>query len=64
MSRSVVLYINHTIKMNEREVRRLTPYTEYEISLAAGNIYGFGEERNLIFISAEAGERKILTSND
>ena len=50
--------------MNEREVRRLTPYTEYEISLAAGNIYGFGEERNLIFISAEAGERKILTSND
>ena len=64
ISRLLVLNINHTNKINEKEVQGLSPYTEYEISIAAGNVYGFGEERNVTFTSAEAGEQKILASND
>ena len=63
-SRFLVLNITHTNKINEKEVQGLSPYTEYEISIAAGNVYGFGEERNITFTSAEAGEQTILTSND
>ena len=60
----LVLNINHTNKINEKEVQGLLPYTEYEISIAAGNVYGFGEERNVTFTSAEAGQQKIFSSND
>ena len=60
----LVLNINETNNTNEKEVQGLSPYTEYEISIAAGNVYGFGEERNVTFTSAEAGEQKILASND
>ena len=61
ISRFLVLNINHTSKINEKEVQGLLPYTEYEISIAVGNVYGFGEEINVTFTSAEAGEQKILT---
>ena len=63
ISRFLVLNINHTNNINEKEVQGLSPYTEYELSIAAGNVYGFGEERNVTFTSAEAGEQQILTSS-
>ena len=48
--------MNHTNKINEKEVQGLSPYTEYEISIAAGNVYGIGEEKTLTFMSGEAGK--------
>ena len=43
--------------MNEYEINNLTPYTTYEISVAAGNYYyGFGEESNTSFLTSEEGE--------
>ena len=37
----------------------LTLYTTYEISLAAGNIYGFGEESIVLFITSEEGKHEL-----
>ena len=42
--------------MNKYEINNLTPYTTYEISVAAGNYYGFGEESNTSFLTSEEGE--------
>ena len=44
--------------MNEYEIHNLTPYSTYEISVAAGNdYYGFGEEsNNTSFLTSEEGE--------
>ena len=43
--------------MNGYEINNLTPYTTYEISVAAGNYYHqFGEESNTSFLTSEEGE--------
>ena len=53
-----------TGKVNEYEFNNLTPYSTYEISVAAGNNeYGFGEDSFIAFITSEEGEcemRKLL----
>jgi hypothetical protein len=51
----VILNIT-TGKVNKYEINNLTPYTTYEISVAAGNDYGFGEESNTSFLTSEEGE--------
>ncbi len=45
-----------TGKVNEYELNNLTPYTTYEISVAAGNYRGFGEETTTSFRTSEEGE--------
>ena len=46
-----------TGKVNIYKINNLTPYTTYEISVAAGNQdYGFGEESNTSFLTSEEGE--------
>ena len=47
---------NTTGKVNEYEINNLTSYTTYEISVAAGNNYGFGEETTSSFLTSEEGE--------
>ncbi|CAB3986009.1 tyrosine- phosphatase Lar isoform X3, partial [Paramuricea clavata] len=48
------LILNITIgRVNGYEINNLTPYTAYEISVAAGNDYGFGEESNTSFFTSE-----------
>jgi hypothetical protein len=42
--------------VNKYEINNLTPYTTYEIFVAAGNYYGFGEESNTSFLTSEEGE--------
>jgi hypothetical protein len=43
--------------VNKYEIHNLTPYTTYEISVAAGNYYyQFGEESNTSFLTSEEGE--------
>ena len=43
--------------MNEYEINNLTPYTTYEISVAAGSYYyEFSEESNTSFLTSEEGE--------
>jgi hypothetical protein len=42
--------------VNKYEINNLTPYTTYEISVAAGNDYGFSEESNTSFLTSEEGE--------
>ena len=65
ISRFVVLNIIHTNKINEKEIQGLSTYTEYELSIEAGNVYGFGEEKTFIFTSGETGNQiKVpLSSN-
>ena len=49
-----------TGKVNEYEFNNLTPYTTYEISVAAGNDeYGFGEDSFIAFITSEEGGFEI-----
>ena len=45
-----------TGRVNEYQLNNLTPYTTYEISVAAGNHYGFGEESVTSFLTSEEGE--------
>ena len=45
-----------TGKVNEYKINNLTPYTTYEISVAAGNYFGFGEESNTSFSTTSEGE--------
>jgi hypothetical protein len=45
-----------TGKVNEYELNNLTSYTTYEISVAAGSYYGFGEESVTLFLTSEEGE--------
>ncbi|XP_028416861.1 uncharacterized protein LOC114541076 [Dendronephthya gigantea] len=49
---SLILNIN-TGKINEYKIDKLTPYTSYEISVAAGNKDGFGEETISSFLTLE-----------
>ena len=42
-----------TRKVNKYVIYNLTPYTTYEISVAAGNRYGFGEETTTSFLTSE-----------
>ena len=48
-----------TVKVNEYIIKNLTSYTTYEISVAAGNGYGFGEESVTSFLTSEEGECEI-----
>ena len=52
------LIVNVTTgKVNQYKIDYLTPYTTYEVSVAAGNKYGFGEETTTSFsIASEEGE--------
>ncbi len=52
---SLILSIT-TAKVNEYEINNLTSYTRYEISVAGGNSYGFGEETITSFLTSEEGE--------
>ena len=52
----VLIISGNTGKVYEYKLRDLTPYTTYEISVAAGNTHGFGEETNTWFITSEEGE--------
>ena len=53
---SLILNIT-TGRVNKYEINNLTPYTTYEISVAAGNYYyQFGEESNTSFLTSEEGE--------
>ncbi len=45
-----------TKKVNEYEINNLTPYTTYEISIAAGSYLGFGEKSITSFLTSEEGE--------
>ncbi len=45
-----------TGKVNEYEIDNLTPFTTYEISVAAGNGYGLGENTITSFLTSEEGE--------
>ena len=42
-----------TGRVNEYELSKLTPYTTYEIFVAAGNDYGFGDESVTSFSTSE-----------
>ena len=49
-----------TGKVNEYQLNNLTPYTIYEIFVAAGNdYYGFGEESVTRFLTSEEGGCEI-----
>jgi hypothetical protein len=53
---SLILNIT-TGRVNKYEINNLTPYTTYEISVAAGNYLGFGEETITSFsTTSEEGE--------
>jgi hypothetical protein len=53
---SLILNIT-TGRVNKYEINNLTPYTTYEISVAAGSYYyEFGEESNTSFLTSEEGE--------
>ena len=45
-----------TNKVNKYKFDNLTPYTTYEISVAAGNKHGFGEEEITSFKTSEEGK--------
>ncbi|XP_028402625.1 receptor-type tyrosine-protein phosphatase F-like isoform X2 [Dendronephthya gigantea] len=49
---SLILNIT-TEKLNEYKMNKLTPDTSYEISVAAGNNDGFGEEKSIMFSTRE-----------
>ena len=44
-----------TNKVNQYTLSYLIPYTRYEISVAAGNKHGFGEEKIASFSTSEEG---------
>ena len=46
-------------KVNEYKLYNPTSYTTYEISVAAGNRYGFGEESVISFFTSEEGKCEI-----
>ena len=48
-----------TEKVNELKLNNLTSYTTYDISVAAGNHYGIGEESVTLFLTSEEGECEI-----
>ena len=48
-----------TGRVNAYELNNLTPFTTYEISVASGNEYGFGEESVASFSTFEEGKCEI-----
>ena len=44
-----------TNKVNQYTLNNLIPYTTYEITVAAGNKHGFGEEAITSFLTSEEG---------
>ena len=48
-----------TDKVNKYTLSNLTPYTMHKISVAAGNIHGFGEETTTSFKTSEEGNYKL-----
>ena len=48
-----------TNQVNKYETNNLTPFTAYEISVAAGNKHGFGEETQILLITTEEGRNKM-----
>ena len=64
ISRFLVLNINHTNKINEKEVQGLSPYIEYKLSIAAGNVYGIGEEKTVPFTSGETSKKINFYTNN
>ncbi len=59
MKKDNSLILNTTTnKLNKYEINNLTPYTTYQISVAAGNKHGFGEETNTSFMTSEGGKNK------
>ena len=42
--------------MNKYKINNLTPYTTYEIYVAAGNYYGFDDGAISSFLTSEEGE--------
>ena len=49
-----------THKVNKHYLDKLTPYTTYKISVAAGNKHGFGVETITSFKTSEEGIRMRL----
>ena len=47
---------NFAYKVNKYKLDNLTPYTKYEISLAAGNQIGYSEQTITSFITSEEGK--------
>jgi hypothetical protein len=59
MKKENSLIVNTTTnKVNKYKSDNLTPFTKYEISVAAGNQNGFGEETITSFVTSEEGEIK------
>ena len=54
---SLILNIT-TDKVNNYTLVKLTPYTKYEISVAAGNKHGFGIETITSLNTSEEGENR------
>jgi hypothetical protein len=52
---SLILNIT-TGRVNKYKINNLTPYTTYEISVAAGNYYGFDDGAISLFLTSEEGE--------
>jgi hypothetical protein len=52
---SLILNIT-TGRVNKYKINYLTPYTTYEISVAAGNRYGFDDGAISLFSTSEEGE--------
>ena len=48
-----------TNKVNQYTLSNLIPCTKHEITVAAGNKHGFGEETITSFLTSEEGENKI-----
>ena len=53
---NTIIWSNSAVKTNEFKLNNLSPYTTYEISVAAGNNLGFGEESVTSFLTSEEGE--------
>ena len=52
---SLILSIT-TGRQNKYEINNLTPYSKYEISVAAGNNVGFDDGAVFSFLTSEEGE--------
>ena len=56
---NTLIWSRYTAKVNNFKLNNLTSYTTYEISVAAGNRYGFGEESVISFSTSEEGRCEI-----
>ena len=53
---NIVYNVSVTNGTSEKELRYLSPFTEYKLSITAGNVYGFGKESTVSFTTAEEGK--------